>query len=241
MSSITIDKNDVIFPFIFENRQKTSVSCSRNLSITKANYLANRLSINLIKFAKDRIWGSWSCHIHIPDCLTSCLSAGVCGVLHTGHVPTEDSHHSIVFCLHAGEKVGFLPVALAGLPHGWSHSCAGTTPTVCPGLAAAFNVVCFCRLSTCLYLNLHSGLQRMMLILSRRPYSLQAPSLWGWWLCWWRVFPVALREFTLRKFSRRLNRACGSVTYNWVSKASVYYVEWEGLSCVNIRVCPFWS
>lgn len=46
-------------------------------------------------------------------------------VLRTGHVPAEDPHYSAVFCLHAGEEAGLLSVALAALPHGWSHSSAG--------------------------------------------------------------------------------------------------------------------
>lgn len=184
------------------------------------------------------------------------------GVLHTGHVPAEDSHHSIVFCLHAGEKVGFLPVALAALPHGWSRSCAGTILQSLK-LSCCVNVVCFCWMnvtlfahhntlmdrfevlcqSTCMYFNLHSGPQWMKLILSRTS-CLQARSLWDWWLCWWHVCPVALREFTLKKSLRRLNRACGSVIYSWVSEASVCVVGWDDLRCVNIRVwnsCSVWQ
>lgn len=103
-----------------------------------------------------------------------------------------------------------------------------------------FEVLCQ---SICMYFNLHSGPQWMKLILSRTS-CLQARSLWDWWLCWWHVCPVALREFTLKKSLRRLNRACGSVIYSWVSEASVCVVGWDDLRCVNIRVwnsCSVWQ
>ena len=68
-------------------------------------------------------------YLHTIDYLPFCL---IRVVLHTGHVPVKDPHHSAVFCLHAGEEVGPLPVALPALPHGWSHSGAGTSRHTSP-------------------------------------------------------------------------------------------------------------
>lgn len=153
----------------------------------------------------------------------------VCAVLHPGYLPAEDPHHSAVLCLDAGKAAGLLPVALPTVPHGRSHTSAGTNPNKYTGLASTPVVVmvCFCGMSMSVFTSasdclctvvdlcfkLHSGRQGMKVALSRRP-SLQAPSLWGWWLCWWPVCPVALLECTLRKSSRRLNTVCGSVTYS---------------------------
>lgn len=68
------------------------------------------------------------------------------------------------------------------------------------------------------FFNPHSGPRGAQPTLRRRS-RLPAPSLWGWWPCWWRACPAALRGFTLRRSSRRPSRACGSVTYSWVSEA----------------------
>lgn len=46
------------------------------------------------------------------------LSVTWCFSLFLGDIPAEASHHSFVFCLNFGEKVGRLPVALAARPHG---------------------------------------------------------------------------------------------------------------------------
>lgn len=51
-----------------------------------------------------------------------------------GHISTENSHHGFVFCLHAGEKVGFSPMALTACLNSWSHSCAGTSEQEFPYL-----------------------------------------------------------------------------------------------------------
>lgn len=48
-------------------------------------------------------------------------------LLHKGHVPAEDPHHSSLLRLHAGEEVGHLPVGLPAVAHGWSRYGAGTS------------------------------------------------------------------------------------------------------------------
>lgn len=93
-------------------------------------------------------------------------------------------------------------------------------------------------------LNVHSGPPSLKVTLNRRS-CLQAPSLWDWCLCWWPACPAALQEFTLRKSSRRLNRACGSVTYSWVSHYGSIWVgsgvkcfHYQNSSLTHRNVCP---
>lgn len=153
-----------------------------------------------------------------------------------GHIPTENSHNGVVFCLHAGEKVGCPPVALTACLNGWSHSCAGTskqqfsTFNYClwsilihnPTFNTRLSLICY---SVCLCSNPHSGLQWLIMIVSRRSW-LQTLSLWEWWPSWWPASPVASQVFTLRKSWRRPNRAYGSVIYSWVSKVSMCLTGW---------------
>lgn len=173
----------------------------------------------------------FSCHVYIFNCLIVCHNAA-CLWYAPGHVPAQNPHHSIVFCVHAGENVGFLPMALAARPHGRSHSRAGTIKQSlrCPIYAALLFLICFCWgfffWHIILFLSLHvfnphSGRQWLTLILSGRSWQ-QAHRLWGWRLSWWPVCPVVLQEFTLRKFSRRLNRVFGSVIFSSVSKSCLF-------------------
>lgn len=77
----------------------------------------------------------YACKAYIhPELLYRCILLRFC--LFLGHIPAEDPHHSLVFCLHAGDKVGGLPVVLAAHPHGWNLSGAGAVPQrlSCPAL-----------------------------------------------------------------------------------------------------------